>query len=74
MTTRDGYILELHRIPPKLTDAGCKPKVVFFQNGLLATSGAGLIKGIGPNRTTNGSLGNIIEEFMKYLLKRVSCA
>ena len=58
VTTSDGYILELHRIPSKLRYYSRKPKVVFYQNGLLGTSATGIIKGSGPNRTTDGSLGN----------------
>ena len=58
VTTSDGYILELHRIPSKFRHYGRKPKVVFYQNGLQASSATGLIKGIGSNRTIDGSLGN----------------
>ena len=59
VTTSDGYILELHRIPPKVRSDGHQPKVVYFQPGFMATSGSGLIRGSGSNRTTNGSLSNL---------------
>ena len=57
VTTKDGYILELHRIPPKVASDGRQPKVVYLQPGLLTSSGYGLIKGKGSNRTINGYLG-----------------
>lgn len=39
VTTDDGYILEIHRIPPK----GTAKKVVFLQHGVLQSSGTWLV-------------------------------
>jgi len=52
--TKDGYILELHRIPPR--NKQHQPKVVFLQHGLLATSARFLRGGKKP---TNSSLGTV---------------
>ncbi|PSN43337.1 hypothetical protein C0J52_14182 [Blattella germanica] len=40
VTTDDGYILELHRIPysPKANDTGSRRPIVFLQHGLLCSS------------------------------------
>ena len=50
VTTKDGYILELHRIPPP-TSRGNASRVVFLQHGLLHSSAAWVIN------PTNRSLG-----------------
>ena len=60
VTTKTGYILELHRIPPRDNSGssdGRQAKVVYYQPGFMATSGIVLIRGKGSKRTINGSLG-----------------
>jgi len=49
VTTKDGYILELHRIPPQNRENASK--IVFLQHGLLDSSAAWIIN------PTNQSLG-----------------
>ncbi|EFX88863.1 hypothetical protein DAPPUDRAFT_311149 [Daphnia pulex] len=41
VTTEDGYILELHRIPPKSFDT--PKKVVFLQHGVMQSSGTWVV-------------------------------
>ena len=54
VTTKTGYILELHRIPPAVRDESTK--VVFLQHGLVGTSAQWVFnKGAGENK--NLSLG-----------------
>ncbi|XP_057376938.1 gastric triacylglycerol lipase-like [Daphnia carinata] len=49
VTTDDGYILELHRIPAKPSLDGTPRKAVLFQHGVLQASGSWLTNF--PNRT-----------------------
>ena len=51
VTTKDGYILELHRIPPQNRENASK--IVFLQHGLLDSSAAWIIN------PTNQSLGKL---------------
>jgi hypothetical protein len=58
VTTEDGYILELHRIPASVNEHDSstensrkKKPVVFLQHGIFATD---FVWAAGP---TNGSLG-----------------
>ena len=52
MTTEDGYILELHRLPPKNNSNG----PVFLQHGLLGSSADWLMTG---NRSLPFLLNNL---------------
>ena len=60
VTTKTGYILELHRIPPNRNYSGSsdgrQAKVVYYQPGFMASSGYGLVRGKGFTKTMDGSL------------------
>ncbi|XP_046645920.1 lipase lipl-1-like [Daphnia pulicaria] len=61
VTTEDGYILELHRIPgsvnePVNTESTHKKKPVFLQHGIFATD---FVWAVGPS---NGSLAYILAD------------
>lgn len=60
VTTEDGYILELHRIPQGKTqsDASAKRRVVFLQHGFLNTDSVWIIL---PSNQALGTLTKSIE-------------
>jgi hypothetical protein len=68
VTTTDGYILTLHRIPysPKSPVAPNKP-AAFVQHGLLGSSADWII--LGPNKSL-GEFQCHLYKLLKYYLKR----
>lgn len=60
VTTEDGYILRLHRIPPKGNDSIADKyvsKVMFLMHGLLESSPTYLIR---PNKESAGDCCSIM--------------
>ena len=68
VTTEDGYILTLHRIPRGRTNAtkvdgdSGKKKVAFLQHGLLCSSSDWII--LGPGK----GLGKVVHGFYTFLV------
>jgi hypothetical protein len=61
-TTKDGYILSMHRIPysPKYNNARTNRPVVFLQHGLFSSSTDWVV--LGPDK----ALGNTIRKVAQY--------
>lgn len=66
VTTEDGYLLELHRIPCSKNPKLCGGAPVFLQHGLLGSSADWLVNG-------NNSLGEYLGSIMLLFKTLVSC-